>query len=563
MKKYVQLLSLILALVMALAIGTYAAEEADVTEPTTAVQEESSTLPNSTQPEEETTQPEEETTTQPQEETTTLPQEETTTQPEITEPSTPDEPTDPTAPSEPEIILPKSPAEIMLGNSGFGFECIYWDSVEGADGYDVYLKVNGEWVHQTSTVSHSTYIYNLISNSEYEVAVKSYITVDGVKYESEEYCTGVITTSASVNTAYLTLSATKDGIKLTWDKCNGISGYRIAIKKDGKWVNIADINDPDTTTYLYKNATKNTKYQFSIRSFANGTKGTKWGTRTSKTITYPDFTKAKITSTTPTNSAVTVKWNKVDNATGYRVYIYKNNKWTYYKGIKTTSYKVTGLEASTQYKFKVRAYYQAKGKTTWGTYSDVVTVTTKAKSVKAYRLANYKKYFTDGDWCITISKLKTDMGFEYSMMLAVKGDDIYVKYDYKEPLMMDIGYLIQMEKEKVYLINYKNKTYERLPEDEAIETAITFGALALILDMENVKSVKAQTALYSGKAAVTESYSDKLLGITKTYYFVGDALKALEIKYSDGSVDKFTSIKISDTPSDSYFKLPSGYKNFT
>ena len=24
-------------------------------------------------------------------------------------------------------------------------------------------------------------------------------------------------------------------------------------EKDGKWVNIADINDPDTTTYLYKN----------------------------------------------------------------------------------------------------------------------------------------------------------------------------------------------------------------------------------------------------------------------------------------------------------------------
>ena len=140
MKKYVQLLSLILALVMTLAIGTYAAEEAGVIEPTTAVQEENTTLPDATQPEEETTQPEEETTTKPQEETTTLPQEETTTQPEITEPTTPDEPTDPTEPtepSEPEIILPEAPAEIMLGNGGFGFKCIYWDSIEGVEGYDV------------------------------------------------------------------------------------------------------------------------------------------------------------------------------------------------------------------------------------------------------------------------------------------------------------------------------------------------------------------------------------------------------------------------------------------
>ena len=84
MKKFVQFLSLIMALVMAFAIGSYAADEADVTEPTTAVQEE----------------------------TTILPEEETTTQPEITEP---------TAPTEPEVTEPESNGN-QNGNGSFWYD---------------------------------------------------------------------------------------------------------------------------------------------------------------------------------------------------------------------------------------------------------------------------------------------------------------------------------------------------------------------------------------------------------------------------------------------------------
>ena len=566
MKNFAKIMCLLMVLIVAFSINTYATDDI-IDEPTTAVQQETTTNvaepkeEATTQPTEEpTTQPEEELTTKPTEEPTTQPEEETTTEPEVTQPEAP---TEPTEPAEPEIVLPKAPTEIKAGSEGFGYRYISWDSVEGADGYNVYLKKNGEWVYYSTINGTTEFIENLLSNSEYEVAVKSYKKVDGEKYESEEYCIGKFSTSASVQTTYLTLGATKNGVKLSWETCDGISGYRLFIKKDGEWVKITDINNPDTSTYLYKNVKKETKYQFAIRTFVKGTKGTKWGTRTSKTITYPDFTKAKITSTTPTNSAVTLNWEKVEGATGYRVYVYKNSKWTYYKGIKKTTYKVTGLEASTKYKFKVRAYYQANGKTTWGTYSKEVTVTTKAKTVKAYRLANYKKYFTDGDWVVTLGGLKSDMGFEYTMTVALKGDDIYVKYDYKEPLMPDIGYLIQVEKEKAYLINYKNKTYELLSDEEAFEPVVSLCAIVLVLDMENVKNVTAKTALYGGKAAITETYSDKLLGITKTYYFVNDTLKALEIQYNGGLTEKFTSVKISDTPSASYFKLPSGYKDFT
>ena len=549
MKNFAKIICLLIVLIMALSVNAYATEN-NIDEPTTDIQQETATP--------DVTEAEEETTTQPKEETTQL---------DVTEPSEPENPTDPSEPTEPtepekpEIVLPKAPTEIKAGSEGFGYRYISWDAVEGVDGYDVYIKVNGEWVYFSTTTGTVEFLDGLISNSEYEAAVKSYIKVDGEKYYSEEFCTGTFSTSASVQSTYLLLSATKDGVRFSWDICDGVSGYRLFIKKNGEWVKIADIDNPHTSVYLYTDVEKGTKYQFSIRTFAKGTKGTKWGARTSKTITYPDFTKAKITSNTATNSSVTLNWDKVEDATGYRVYVLKNNKWTYYKGIKKTTYKVTGLEASTEYKFKVRAYYQANGKTTWGTYSDVVTVVTEGKTVKASRVANLKKYFTDDTWSVKLSNMVDNDGYKFDYTLAVKGNKIYVAYDYKNnKAMRDFEYLIDVDKETVYLIFDDKKTYSVLDDYTASVVAYSAAVMGCVLDMSNAKSVTAKTALYSGKKGVAESYKDKEYNINKTYYFIDEKIAGLSVTYSDGTKESFKISKITNTPSASLFKVPSGYK---
>ena len=546
MKNFAKTMCLLIVLIMAFSINAYATEN-NIDEPTTGVQQETTTP--------DVTEPEEETTTQPEEEIT---------QPDVTEPSEPadpSEPTEPTEPEKPEIVLPKAPTEIRAGSEGYGYRYISWDAVEGADGYDVYIKVNGEWVYFSTTTDTVEFLDGLISNSEYEAAVKSYIKVDVEKYYSEEFCTGTFSTSASVQSTYLLLSATKDGIRFSWDICDGVSGYRLFIKKNGEWVKIADIDNPHTSVYLYTDVEKGTKYQFSIRTFAKGSKGTKWGARTSNTITYPDFTKAKITSNTATNSSVTLNWDKVEDATGYRVYVLKNNKWTYYKGIKTTTYKVTGLEASTKYQFKVRAYYQANSKTTWGTYSDVLTVTTKSKTVKASRVANLKKYFTDNTWSVKLSNMVDNDGYKFDYTLAVKGNKIYVAYDYKDnKAMRDFEYLIDIDKETVYLIFDDKKTYSVLDDYTAGVVAYSAAVMGCVLDMSNAKSVTAKTTVYSGKTGVAESYKDKEYDINKTYYFIDEKIAGLTVTYSDGTTESFKISKITNTPSASLFKVPSGYK---
>ncbi|MBQ4068335.1 MAG: type I pullulanase [Lachnospiraceae bacterium] len=88
-------------------------------------------------------------------------------------------------------------------------------------------------------------------------------------------------------------------------------------------------------------------------------------------------------------TSATLKWTKNTSATGYQIQQYKKGKWTTIKTItsnKTVSYKVTGLKASTSYKFRIRAY-KTSGSTK--VYSAYVNKTTKTlpSNVKSFKAA--------------------------------------------------------------------------------------------------------------------------------------------------------------------------------
>ena len=92
------------------------------------------------------------------------------------------------------------------------------------------------------------------------------------------------------------------------------------------------------------------------------------------------------TSFTCTASTVTINWNKVKDASGYRVYRYNTStkKWdkvATLSGGNTLSYKQTGLKTGTTYQYKVKAYVKYNGTTYWGNASAIITTTTKPAKV--------------------------------------------------------------------------------------------------------------------------------------------------------------------------------------
>lgn len=532
MKKLVKILPVLLAFVIALSIGATAAE--DVAETTAAVQEET------------TTQPEEDTITAP-----STPDEETT-QPEVTEPEE-------TEPTEPEIKIPEAPVNLRCPQIDDAHHMLYWDAVEGADGYEVNIKAtNGTWVPMQETAEAEYGPFNLLKASEYQYAVRSFVLVDTEKKYSDYSETLTVKTSPVAKTV-LKAKSTKEGIELSWEEIEGVSGYRLWIRQGGKWVKIADVGSL-RRNYVYEKAKAGTSYYFAIKGFVKGAQGTKYGEIATVKITFKDVTKAVIKSGKATNSAVTLTWNKVEGAKGYRVFKY-NPKTKKYDAVKTTSalsYQITGLQASTKYYFRVRAYYKVNGNTVWYPYSDKYAVTTLSKTVKAYRVNNLKKYFSDGDWAVKIYGLTDEYGDKFDYLIAGKGKNLYERYTYKIGGRIDFLYL--NSKNRLYAISPDDKEYVLFNSEQTKALWLPIYSSAELLKVQNVGKVTAKTCIYGGKTAVAETYKDSVYGWTKTYYFVGDTLVGFKAVTADGDVIEYATVRVFDTPSNSYFKLPSGYK---
>lgn len=82
------------------------------------------------------------------------------------------------------------------------------------------------------------------------------------------------------------------------------------------------------------------------------------------------------------NNSVKLKWDVVEKANGYRVYMYNNKtkKYETYKSVTTTYCNINELNNNTTYKFKIAALIKKNGKYIVQNLSEVVTVKMSSKS---------------------------------------------------------------------------------------------------------------------------------------------------------------------------------------
>ena len=88
-------------------------------------------------------------------------------------------------------------------------------------------------------------------------------------------------------------------------------------------------------------------------------------------------------ATSNETTSITLKWDSVSGASGYRVYIYSSSKgkWVYEKSVKKNTTTVSDLTSAKAYKFRVRAYKGSENKT-FGAYSPSLNTATKPTQVK-------------------------------------------------------------------------------------------------------------------------------------------------------------------------------------
>ncbi|MCC8067339.1 MAG: Ig-like domain-containing protein [Clostridiales bacterium] len=119
-----------------------------------------------------------------------------------------------------------------------------------------------------------------------------------------------------------------------------------------------------------------------------------------------------LTSST-TRTTMTLSWNSVAEASGYRVYIYDTaaKKYVKYKNTTKTTLKIRKLSAETKYKFKVAAYTKSTdGATRLGTKSAACSAYTAPKKLAATKITSKKTTSKSSDTCYFVLKWKKVAG---------------------------------------------------------------------------------------------------------------------------------------------------------
>lgn len=91
-----------------------------------------------------------------------------------------------------------------------------------------------------------------------------------------------------------------------------------------------------------------------------------------------------------TKSTLTLKWDKVKDASYYQIYMYndKNNKYEYYKTTSSTKYTANRLYTAKKYKFRVRAIRKVKNKKYYGKYSKTLVTGTCPRKVENLKIGS-------------------------------------------------------------------------------------------------------------------------------------------------------------------------------
>ena len=285
---------------------------------------------------------------------------------------------------------------VSAKDSGKASIIVSWKSVEGAEGYRIYRKTSGTGWKGLATVTSGNMITYTDSSAtagiEYTYTVRAYKMVDGKELYGGFDNTGVSASVKKNDQALGTVvldkatDSTRGGIIVSWKAVNGAENYRIFKKfTGGSWQKVTDVT-ADKLSYEDSSGVTGKTYTYTVRAYKMVNGKEVLGGFDSKGLTVTKLP-AKVTlkeAKADNNGAITVSWNKLSTATGYRVY--RKEAGGSWKGMATltantvTSYTDKSVTAGKSYTYTVRAYKVYDGKTIYGNF-DTNGKTATAKSV--------------------------------------------------------------------------------------------------------------------------------------------------------------------------------------
>ena len=257
---------------------------------------------------------------------------------------------------------------------------------EDVAGYRIYRydEELDKYVYLKATRNLSYEDENVTSGTTYQYKVRCYWKIGGKNYYGTYSPVVSVTTPPAKVTNVGTEKRSSLYLTLSWDQVSGASGYRIyQYNEDTKaYEKVTTISDADTTSYKITGLSSATEYQFKVRAYKKADGVTIWGSSSSVHREYTNPLKTKNLTGSAKASSVTLQWDKVTRASGYRVYRYNSTTKKYeriaiLKGNTTCSYIDSKLKKGATVKYKVRAYKTYDGVNYYGAYADILTIKVK------------------------------------------------------------------------------------------------------------------------------------------------------------------------------------------
>ena len=273
------------------------------------------------------------------------------------------------------------PEEFKASRAGYSSIKLTWKAAGNIDSYNIYRKSSGEAefkkVAEMEAGSTSYTDKDLKTGTTYSYR----ITAVASGLESDFSATASATPTTAVPGSFKAARAGYSSIKLTWSPVSGASGYQIYQydSKSRTYKHREYVTGGKTGSTVITGLNTGTKYYFKIRSYRT-VEGVKIDSDLSSSrYAVPSLSTPSIKKLTPGTKKVTVSWNKISGAHGYKLYRATSRSGSY-KLVKTTSstsFTDKSLKKGRKYYYKLKAYRKVDGKTKYSSYSAVKYTTAK------------------------------------------------------------------------------------------------------------------------------------------------------------------------------------------